>query len=185
MDIKERLERDFFIFQVMVGNCPRCGSSNTHDCEAPHFAPNSNPPLTDLESTGSVNEIIKLGSECGVAREIDDNTIGHCDDCDFLWCLECGSQLTVDKLVKFPLCGHWVVCGKCSEENHYLDGDEIREILCPKCEHWDDGCQNEGDCIYNVQCPYGGRVSECPTIIKWINVRINEISRMEGSSCLG
>jgi len=49
--------------------------------------------------------------------------------------------------------------------------DEIQEKVCPRCEHWDDGCLL-GDpitCeeIEEYKCPNEIDVSECPTIRKW------------------
>jgi len=120
-----RLERDFFISRIMVGDCPRCGGINTHDCDASEFD-----PLT----TGSPENVFETGSECWAVRELDDPTIGHCDDCDYLWCIECGSQISVDERV----CGHWAMCDECSSENGYMTLGEILEKVCPKCEHWDD-----------------------------------------------
>lgn len=158
MDRRSRLERDFFLYQIMVGDCPRCGSSNTHDCQAPNFVPS---PF------GSPEQIVKMGSECWVARELDDLTLGHCDDCGYLWCLECGSPVSIDEKV----CGHWEVCGECSEENGYLTLDEIIEKVCTECEYWDDGCQLDGplgcETILEYECPYEIAISECPTIIMW------------------
>lgn len=36
-DRERRLERNFFTSQMMVWNCPRCESPNTHDCQGPDF----------------------------------------------------------------------------------------------------------------------------------------------------
>lgn len=145
----EDLKRDFFISQIMVGNCPKCNSGNTHDCEALFF------------SISEAKELEKMGSKCGIAREIDDNTIGHCDTCDYIWCLECGSPISIEN----PLCGHWKVCGDCSEENDYLDFDEKEEKVCPKCEYWLEGCTLEDplECPEN-ECPYEPVLIECPKI---------------------
>lgn len=98
---KDTIQRDAFISSMMVGDCPKCGSPNTHDCEAVTF---------DYDVEG---EIRKLGSDCEVAKKLDDPTIGHCDDCDYLWCLECDNQLSPQK----PLCGHYEVCESCEKEN--------------------------------------------------------------------
>lgn len=140
---KEDLERIEFIREIMVGDCPNCGSPNTHDC-------------------------LREGSDCEMAKNFDDPTIGHCDDCGYLWCLECGSELTVDD----PVCGHWEVCEACWEERSYLGLDEIMEKICKKCEHWNDGRQMARENIFMecerikpYQCPYEGRISECLRIL--------------------
>ncbi len=159
-----RLERDFFISQIMVGDCPKCGSKNTHDCEGPDFYLDSNSP----------KQVVKTGSECGVARELEDPTIGHCDSCDHLWCIECGSMLAIDD----KACGHWAVCEECSKENGYMTPDETVEKICPHCEHWKDGCQledpSECDKTLEYECPHQEDISECPTVIEWRHGTKNE-----------
>jgi len=129
---EKRLERDSFTFGIMVGDCPNCGSFNTHDCEAPNYH-------LDLEG-----EPMKMGSECGIARELNDPTVGHCDDCNYLWCLECGSELSIDKL----LCGHWAICSDCeiSEEVRDCEGNVIEDAYT---------------------CPHEFAVSKCPRIVEW------------------
>lgn len=161
-DRDSMLEKDFFISRIMVGDCPRCGSINTHDCGASDFD-----PLT----IDSPENVFEKGSECWAVGELDDPTIGHCDDCDYLWCIECGSQISVDERV----CGHWAICDECSSENGYMTLDEILEKVCPKCEHWDDVCLLDDpllcDEVWEYKCPYEIDISECPTIRKWKNAR--------------
>lgn len=60
MPLDDLLEQDGFVRGVMVGDCPKCGSENTCDCE--------NNPLAPVQ----------------------DNTVGYCSDCGIYWCLECG-----------------------------------------------------------------------------------------------
>ena len=156
-DWSSKFERDLFVSRIMVGDCPRCGSSNTHDCQAPYFDP------YPFNSPGM---IVKMGSECWAARELDP-TIGHCDDCDYLWCIECGSQLSIDE----KECGHWWVCDECSEEHGYMTLDEILVKVCPRCERWDDGCLLDDpilcDEAWEYRCPYEVDISECLTIRRW------------------
>jgi hypothetical protein len=134
----DRIARDSFINEILVGPCPRCGSLNTHDCEAPTF---------ELEE--AEEKIVKFGSECGVAREIDDNTIGHCDDCDYLGCLECEAELKIDS----PVCVHWSICGSCGRTLEYPDD-------CP----WKDEAES-GDLLVNTcmcECPSIEKCTKCP-----------------------
>lgn len=147
------LERDFFISQLMVGNCPNCGSNNTHDCEAPNFVSS---PFESQE------QVFKLGSECGIARELDDPTVGHCDDCNYIWCLDCGSELTLDR----HICGHWKICDECGRESDFPS-------TCPYKEEADTGDLIVNPClscpsIYECsRCPYENNTIDCPKIIEW------------------
>jgi len=60
----------------MVGPCPQCGSQNTHDC------------AYDEEESHSE-------FECPLIKALDDPLIGHCEECDSVFCTECGR--TIDK----------------------------------------------------------------------------------------
>ena len=152
---KEELERKYFISQILVGECPACGSDNTHDCSKSEYVP-SDPRIK--------KGIMSVGSDCPVAQKLDDLSIGHCDDCNHIWCLECGSRLSIDE----PLCEHWAVCGICWHERGYLTLDEIMEKVCAKCEYWKDGCrlENPSECEKTkpYECPYEADISECPKI---------------------
>jgi hypothetical protein len=55
----------------MVGTCPRCGSQNTHDC------------FYDEEEQHP-----EFG-ECPLIKVIDDPIVGHCEECDSVFCIEC------------------------------------------------------------------------------------------------
>lgn len=144
----DRLDRDAFISGIMVGECPRCGSQNTHDCQAPDFFINPD--------TG---EIEKMGSECGIAREIDDITIGHCDDCDFVWCLECGQEIEMNN----PVCSHWSVCEECGRTDEYPDE-------CPNKEEVEAGDLLVNPCISSLQDPESVKQS-IGTVINDENLR--------------
>jgi hypothetical protein len=141
MNREMRLQRDEFLREIFVGNCPRCGSSNTHDCKAPDFA-------LDLEG-----KPMKIGSECSVARMLDNPCVGHCDDCDYLWCLECGCELSMDN----PVCGHWVICEECNIEEVKLSLTE--EDLDTLSEYFVD--------LSEDTCPFEACVFNCPKIKEW------------------
>ena len=70
-DLNERA----FISTVMVGPCPRCGSQNTHDC------------FYDEEEHHP-----ELG-ECPLIKAIDDPIVGHCEECDSVFCIECAKVI--------------------------------------------------------------------------------------------
>ena len=145
-DLEEQLSRTLFLNEFFVGECPRCGSINTHDCEAQHFEINPLDP----------KELIKTGSSCGVAQEIDDNTVGHCDDCDYLWCLECGAELSIDS----PFCNHWKICEECGKTLEYPEDCIFKE----KAE--------AGELLVNpclLDCPKLEECTKCPYIIKVYN----------------
>jgi hypothetical protein len=66
-DLNERA----FVSRIMVGPCPRCGSQNTHDC------------FYDEE------EYHPDFGECPLIKAIDDPIVGHCEECDSVFCIEC------------------------------------------------------------------------------------------------
>ena len=135
------IERDYFISRMTVGDCPNCGSNNTHDCEAPHFE--SGKMIVPYEGYEG-GKIIKLGSECEVARKLDDIGVGHCCDCGYLWCLSCGAELTIEN----PNCGHWNICDDCNELEEMKD--------------------NRGNIIEGAYtCLYDGEIHNCPKIKAW------------------
>jgi hypothetical protein len=70
-DLNERA----FISTVMVGPCPRCGSQNTHDC------------FYDEE------EHHPEFGECPLIKAIDDPIVGHCEECDSVFCIECAKVI--------------------------------------------------------------------------------------------
>ena len=55
----------------------------------------------------------RCGSEkvrdCEEVIDMEDNTVGFCLDCGFLWCLECEYELTDN------ICSHWTVCDDCEK----------------------------------------------------------------------
>ena len=70
-DLNERA----FISTIMVGPCPRCGSQNTHDC------------FYDEE------EHHPEFGECPLIKTIDDPIVGHCEECDTVFCIECAKVI--------------------------------------------------------------------------------------------
>jgi len=114
---KDTIQRDAFVSALMVGDCPMCGSSNTHDCEAVTFECGATEP----------QRILKSGSDCEVAKKLDDPTIGHCDDCGYLWCLECNSEVSLET----PLCAHYAICEDCGKEECSQPAFE-----CSKVKKW-------------------------------------------------
>ncbi len=102
------IERELFINEVMgTGPCPKCGGLNVHDCSAPEFV---TVPTVPFPFDPTYKETIKIGSECEVARKLDNIFIGHCDDCNYIWCLDCGSELSIEN----PVCKHILFCENCS-----------------------------------------------------------------------
>ena len=130
-------------------------------------------PLDELLERDEFVRAIMLGAcpRCGSENTygcennplLEDDTIGHCLDCDTYWCLECGYVFeSVEKGVECP---HWDICEQCADERGYLDQVEFMERICPTCEYYDDGCQLEDplECEKQWQflCPYDGNVSHC------------------------
>lgn len=72
----EDLNERAFISAMMVGPCPRCGSQNTHDCSYDEEEPHP-----------------ELG-ECPLIKAIDDVLVGHCEECDSIFCIECAKVIS-------------------------------------------------------------------------------------------
>jgi hypothetical protein len=66
--------------RMAIGVCPKCGSENTHSCEKLEYI--------------STNDDEKA-SNCQLALKLNDITIGHCDVCSHMWCLECGERISL------------------------------------------------------------------------------------------
>ncbi|MGB6680537.1 MAG: hypothetical protein WBF08_04325, partial [Candidatus Bathyarchaeia archaeon] len=69
--------------RMAIGVCPKCGSENTHSCET-----------LEHVSTSDDEKI----SNCQFALALDDITIGHCDVCSHIWCLECCKKISLRNL---------------------------------------------------------------------------------------
>jgi hypothetical protein len=68
---------------------------------------------------------------CDEIEEIDDPTVGMCETCGFIWCLECGFEVR-----RGEDCGHWEVCGDCDEEKDEFEDCGIPPAECPKVVDW-------------------------------------------------
>jgi hypothetical protein len=131
--------------------CPRCGRYNTHSCKA-------------LDRTsGSADfskRVIRRGNNCKKTEWLDDATISHCDDCGYLWCLECRAELDIEK----PVCMHWTICRECP--NGSLAAEKVTTEECMRL------CGRRECIIEPANCPtanrhlcnYRSRVHECPRI---------------------
>jgi hypothetical protein len=81
--------------------------------------------------------------------KINDICVGHCDNCGYLWCLECGNEIPSGK----KGCEHWVICDKCP------DAKPVKDCI--------------GETIIGMTtCPYDFRIGECPRIKK--EIKMNE-----------
>jgi hypothetical protein len=77
--------------------------------------------------------------DCGGSRtfsgdeieELDDPTVGYCDECGLLWCLECGMFITEGNI-----CPHWDVCEECKEEKDEFGDCGIMPSECPFILEW-------------------------------------------------
>ena len=80
----------------------------------------------DCPSCGSENTIC-----CDEFEDIDDPTVGLCNECGYFWCLECGSAQ-----VRGETCGHWDVCDRCDEEKDEFEDCGIMPSECPRVLEW-------------------------------------------------
>ncbi len=80
--------------------------------------------------------------DCGSAKtvsgdeieQIDDPTVGYCEECGLLWCVECGMQIPAGSE-----CGHWDVCEECGEEKDEFGDCGISPGECPFIMEWQAG----------------------------------------------
>jgi hypothetical protein len=104
---------------------------------------------------------------------LEDDTIGHCLDCDTYWCLECG--YVFDSIEEGTQCPHWDICDKCFKDHGYLDTVDFMEKVCPSCNYFDSGCSLDEplECEKQWQylCPYESCVSDCPEIFQFLQGR--------------
>jgi hypothetical protein len=104
--------------------------------------------------------------DCENNRLLEDNTVAHCLDCETYWCLECGYRFeTNEKRIECP---HWDICCQCSIENGYLNLGELIDNTCPRCNHYNDGCQLEDHSQCEFICPYDCNIAECPKIEEFL-----------------
>ncbi|MHB8894239.1 MAG: hypothetical protein ACYC99_03555 [Candidatus Geothermincolia bacterium] len=64
-------------------------------------------------------------------EQIDDPTVGYCEDCGLLWCLECGMYIDAGSV-----CGHWDVCDECPEEKDEFNECGLPPSECPTILEW-------------------------------------------------
>lgn len=77
--------------------------------------------------------------DCGSAKtscgdeieQIDDPTVGYCEECGLLWCLECGMYIEAGSV-----CPHWDVCDACPEEKDEFGECGINPLECPVILEW-------------------------------------------------
>jgi len=65
-------------------------------------------------------------TDCDDVAGILDVTVGLCRDCGYTWCLECGAATPPG-----GPCGHWEVCGECTEERDEFGECGIPLFDCP------------------------------------------------------
>jgi hypothetical protein len=80
----------------------------------------------DCPDCGSSNTL--SGDE---VEQIDDPTVGYCDECGLLWCLECGMYIDAG-----AVCAHWDVCEECTEEKDEFGDCGIMPSECPRIIEW-------------------------------------------------
>jgi hypothetical protein len=81
--------------------------------------------------------------DCDEIVGIEDITIGLCEDCGYIWCLECGVPVE-----RGEICGHWQVCEDCEEEKDEYDECGIPPIECPYILEW-----MKGTGVLDVEAP--------------------------------
>ena len=113
--------------------------------------------------------------DCENNSLLEDNTIGHCLECETYWCLECG--YVFESLEEGMKCPHWNICEQCAEKRGYLDHFEFMETICPKCEYYDAGsCLLDDPLECDKQllyiCPFDSDVSECEEIQEFLRKRM-------------
>ena len=83
--MQEKIEKNALAhaLRITIDVCPKCGSENTHSCEK-------------LEHVSAIDD--EKDSNCSVALELNDITIGHCDVCSHIWCLECCKKISLRNL---------------------------------------------------------------------------------------
>ncbi|MFW5923282.1 MAG: zinc-ribbon domain-containing protein [Planctomycetota bacterium] len=54
-------------------------------------------------------------NDCENDPDIQDISVGQCLDCGYIWCLECGQELSCED----PVCGHWDLCAECPDNEEF------------------------------------------------------------------
>lgn len=83
--MQETIQKNLLVnvHRMAIGVCPQCGSKNTHSCEK-------------LEYVSTSDD--EKDNNCQFALKLDDITIGHCDICSHIWCLECCEKISLRNL---------------------------------------------------------------------------------------
>jgi len=83
--MQEKIQKSALVnaCRMEIGICPKCGNKNTHSCEKLEYV--------------SASDDVK-DKNCQFALKLDDVTIGHCDVCSQIWCLECGKKISLGNL---------------------------------------------------------------------------------------
>ena len=69
--------------------------------------------------------------DCEGIPGVDDQTVGLCEECGFLWCTECSAVLG-----ESPDCGHWEICASCRLPKDE-DGDcGFHNYECDIIDNW-------------------------------------------------
>jgi hypothetical protein len=125
-----------FINFLLVDHCPRCGSGNVHNCQV-------KAPIVEGSVSPFLNSVFGE-TNCPVAKEVDDPRAGHCDDCGYLWCLRCNSEMSL----KEPRCGCWSICGECPENYFNSKAPACSypgmEDICPRITAWKCAVRRKG-----------------------------------------
>ncbi len=112
--------------------------------------------------------------DCRNNCQLEDESIGHCLDCETYWCIECGYLF--DEMESGMECPHWEICRQCSEELGYMDEVEFANKICSSCQHYENGCQlddpSECEKQWQFLCPYEGNPSECAKIDEFLQEQL-------------
>ena len=139
---REAIGHNCFLSRIMVGGCPKCGSENSHTCEAP--ISESCKIIVPYPRVQQEDKIMRVGSECEIAMKLNNVGVGHCDDCGYLWCLDCGSELSIEE----PDCGHHEICEGCEDLKEMINDEgnimgcafvctlSVPEWKCPRIRKW-------------------------------------------------
>lgn len=85
----------------------------------------------DFISQVFVGECPECGSnntgDCEEVPEIEDITLGLCNDCGHVWCTECGRAVA-----KGSVCEHWEICERCTKKKDEFGSCGIPPWECKK-----------------------------------------------------
>lgn len=81
----------------------------------------------------------KNTKDCETVVDIEDTTIGICLDCGYLWCLECGYELTEKN------CPHWIACSDCDQTG--VEGSCANTLEISECPIIQDFMKNKHEMV--------------------------------------